>query len=485
MGQRILALEISGDHVRGALADRTYKSFDLVRVYEQERAADEPDLVAALTRIVAATGPLDITISALPGEQVAKRLLTLPFTDRRRLRQVVPFALEEHLPFAVDDAAVAFAAVGRENGGTLVIAAFARKEILERHLELLARAGIDPKTVTLSTHALAGFLSRVRNGYTGSQLVVEIQESGTSMVLMDQAGMPRAIRTVSQGFDLRTESSKTPAAANAILTAVRQTLLVHGSSDTPAELFLAGPAAASPELRKEFIQALEVPVHDLTELNFASLLGKIAKEPARFAGCLAMLLSEAPAAPIELINFRQGTFAFHGSSGSLHPLRLTGLLAVCAVVLAVLHVTLAIAVGARQLHLLNDEIKMAAAPALGDTDPATAKSMLQAKLTESTKRLRLLGGNLGHGSPLDVLLKLSRDIPPSVPIQANTLLVDQTGLKLEGSADSFAAVDQVKRLLERGGDFTGIEVEHAGAGNDTSKVEFRLSAQFKDTTGSI
>ena len=483
MGQRILALEMSGDHLRAALADRTFKSFDLIGVFEQERAADEPDLGHALSRIVAATGPPDIAISALPGELVAKRLLTLPFTDRRRLRQVVPFALEEHLPFAVDDAAVAFAAVGRDAAGSLVIAAFARKEILTRHLELLGRAGIDPKTVTLSTHALAGFLARARNGRIGSQLVVEIQESNTSMVLIDASGTPRAIRTVSQGLDLRTASPATPAAATAILTAVRQTLLVHGSSEAPAELFLAGPAAASPELRKEFADALEIPVHDLTELDYAALLGGVTREPARFAGCLAMLLNEAPVAPIDLINFRQGAFAFHGRSGALHPLRLTGMLAAAALAVAILHVTLAIASGARQLHLLNAEIETVAAPALGVTDPATAKATLQAKLTAASKRLRLLGGNLGHGSPLDVLLELARDIPPSVPIQASTLLVDETELKLEGSADSFAAVDQVKRMLERGGDFSAIAVEHAGAGNDTSKVEFRLSAQFKDAAG--
>ncbi len=37
------------------------KSFDLIGVYEQARAADEADLGHALSRIVAATGPPDIT----------------------------------------------------------------------------------------------------------------------------------------------------------------------------------------------------------------------------------------------------------------------------------------------------------------------------------------------------------------------------------------------------------------------------------------
>ena len=482
MGQRILALEMSGDHVRAALADRAFKSFGLIGVYEERRNGDEADLSQAIGRIVAACGQPDISITALPGELVAKRLLTLPFSDTRKLRQVVPFALEEHLPFAVDDAAVAFARVGPHDGGSLVIAAYARKEVLRRHLELLAHAGIDPKTVTLSTHALAGFLARVRNGRTGSRLMLEIDESSTSMVMIDESGAPHAIRTVGQGLDAHNGSSETPAAANTILTAIRQTLLVHSSTEAPADLYMAGPAAAG--VRRQFAEALEMPVHDLAELDYAPLLSGVSTEPTRFAGCLAMLLNEAPSAPLDLINFRQGEFAFHGNTGAQHPLRLTGILAACAAVVALLHVVLSISVGARQLSLLNAQIEEVVAPALGDTDPATAKAALQTKIDELNKRSRLLGLNLGHGSPLDVLLEVSRDIPPAVPIQANTVLIDENGLKLEGSADSFATVDQIKRLLQRSGRFNTIEVEHAGAGNDTSKIEFRLSAEFKDAAGS-
>jgi Tfp pilus assembly PilM family ATPase len=108
MGQRILALELGGDRVRAAMADRTWNSFQLIGAYEQQRAGDESDLSGAIARVLRAAGTPDMVISALPGEFVAKRLLTLPFNDNRRLQQVVPFALEEHLPFPVDDAAVAF-----------------------------------------------------------------------------------------------------------------------------------------------------------------------------------------------------------------------------------------------------------------------------------------------------------------------------------------------------------------------------------------
>src|SRR5258708_12829798 len=127
MGQRILALELGGDRVRAAMADRTWNSLQLIGAYEQQRTGDESDLSGAIARVLKAAGTPDMVISALPGEFVAKRLLTLPFNDNRRLQQEVPFALEKHRPFPIDEAAVAFAPVLREAPPPLTIPAFTRK----------------------------------------------------------------------------------------------------------------------------------------------------------------------------------------------------------------------------------------------------------------------------------------------------------------------------------------------------------------------
>jgi hypothetical protein len=485
MGQRILALELSGDRVRAAMADRTFKALEFVGVYEQERAGDEADLSGAIARIVAAAGKPDIVISGLPGEFVAKRLLTLPFTDRRRLQQVVPFALEEHLPFPVDDAAVAFARVGREGADTLVIAALARKDDLRAHLELLARGGLEPKIVTLGTLALAGLLARARNGRGGAHLVVDIDHACTSMVLIDVGGTPRAMRTVGQGLNVHNGATIPQPAAAAILGAVRQTLLAHNSgSDTP-DLVLAGAAAATPSVRNQIALALEVPVHDLADFDCSPLILGIKSEPMRFSGCIAMLLGEAPARPLELLNFRQGEFTFRGSGGAVSPLRVSAMLATAAAAFALLHVALGISISARKLNLLNRAVETVTAPALGATNPATAKTTLKAHIAQMNKQLRLMGGNLGHGSPLDLLLAVSRAIPPGITVQFDTVLIDDNGVKLEGKADSFATVDLVKKVLGRSGRFGAIQIDHAAAGSDPGKVEFKLSATLVEDAGGI
>ena len=480
MSQRILALELAGERVRGAMAESTWNTLELRGAWEQERAEDEHDLTPAIARLVSLAGRPDLVVSALPGEFVAKRLLALPFRDRRRLQQVVPFALEEHLPFPVDDAAVAFARVGREDDKTLVIAAFASKRDLASHLELLSRAGLDPKTVTLGALALAGLLTRARNGRNAAHLLLDIDHASTSMVLIDAGGTPRAMRTVGQGISSPNGTPLAPMAAAAIVGAVRQTLLAHGSENDPPELVLTGPAAAAPAVRDQIGKALSVPIHDVEEFDCASFFAGGHAVSLRFAPCLAMLLGEAPNKPLELLNFRSGEFVYRGRTGVTAPLRLSIVLAATVIGFALLHFILSVSIGARQLHLLNREIAITAAPALGDTDPSRAQAVLSAKISAMRKRLNLLGGNLGHGSPLDVLLALSRAIPPGLPVQLSDLTVDDSGLKIEGTADSFATVDQVKKALERTPELGEIEVDHAAAGSDPGKVEFRMSASLKE-----
>ena len=139
MAQRILALELGGDRVRAAMAERSWNSFSLTGVYDKVRADDEADLSGALSRLVVEAGQPDIVISALPANLAVKRLLELPFKDARRLHQTVPFALEEHLPFPIDNGTVAFTRVGREGDHTLVMAAMVRKTDLQEHLESAAK----------------------------------------------------------------------------------------------------------------------------------------------------------------------------------------------------------------------------------------------------------------------------------------------------------------------------------------------------------
>jgi hypothetical protein len=343
------------------------------------------------------------------------------------------------------------------------------------HLELLGRAGLEPKIVTLSALALAGMLAHAREGGPGAHLVIDIESACTSIVLVDAEGTPRAMRTVGHGLDFHVNGALRAPATNAIFAAARQTMLAHGAQERP-ELILAGAAAESPGIPDLAARTLQVPVRDIGEFDYSAQISGGARISKRFAGCMAMLLGEAPSNPLELLNFRQGEFAFHGAAGVSARLRVPALLAAAAAIAAILQFSLGAAVSMRQLHLLDRQIQAITTPVLGNTDPAMAQAALKAKLGDMSNRLRLMGGSAVHGSPLDVLEALSRALPAGLPAEVQMIQINEAGMKLEGEADSFATVDQVKRALERHGDFGQVQLDHAAASSEPGKVDFHLSA---------
>ena len=482
MPQRILAIEIDGDRVRAATADRTWNTFQFIGVFETHRVEGEEDLAPALRRLTEKAGRPDIVISALPTEAVAKRLLELPFRDLRRLHQVVPFALEEHLPFPVDGAAVTFVRVGRTGDHSLVVAAVARKPEVQNHLKLLATAGLDPKTVTITPFAVASLFARSKNGkQPTAHLVVDAEQGSTSFVLVDKQGIPRAMRSVAFGL-LSPQNTPRPADEIApIVNALRQTMLAHTADLDGAELIVTGRGATIPKLRSNLAEALAMEARDF---ECSSLFDGAKAELIGYVNPIAMLLGEMPDQPVELLNFRQGEFAFRGRTrGDLTAFYTTGLLGAGLLGVILLHLSLGLYGKIHRLHLIDRQIAHIAAPVLGPDISSDPIGQLRSGISAMDKQLRILGGNMSRNSALDTLMTVSQAIPPRIPAEIEDLQVDPTGLRITGVADNFGTVDQVKRALDQSDDFDSIEVTHANSSNEANKVDFRLSADFKGAEG--
>jgi len=479
MAERILSIEISSDVVRAAVAERSWNSFILTGTFEARSAAGEPDLSAALVRLLAQTGTPDVVISAFPGELVAKRLLTLPFHDRRRLEQAVPFALEEHLPFAVDDAVVSYVTVGRDNGGSQVLAAMARKADLSAHLELLAKAGLNPKTVTLSAVTLPALLARARNGHATQHLMLDLGEGRISLILLGADGALSALRTITLAPEAANGHGEIETVTARALAAVRQTLIAHSADAEPPEVVLSGEVGAMPEVQQQLSAALALTVRGSDALDCSGLLDGLTPERMRYASCISMLLGESPRGAIPLLDLRRAEFAFRGQQSNLAPLYKPAMVAIAVVALALLHVTLSSVNQYSRLHLLDRQVAHAASPALGTHPPPNVKAALNTGIIDMRKRLRLMGG-ASQGSPLDILLAVSQSIPPPLSVDIDDMLIDEAGLKISGTADSFGTIDRLKKALGTNDTFGEIQVADAKAGSDPSKVEFHLTATLRD-----
>jgi len=84
----------------------------------------------------------------------------------------------------------------------------------------------------------------------------------------------------------------------------------------------------------ELSAALSLAVRDAAEFDYSFLLNGVRPDMSRFVACVAMLLSELPNRPVELLNFRQGEFAFKGRiRGDLTAFYSTAIFAVAVIAL--------------------------------------------------------------------------------------------------------------------------------------------------------
>jgi type II secretion system protein L len=477
MAQRILALELGRDWVKAALAERTWNSLTLIGTFIAERHESEPDAQAALDRLMEQVGSVDITVSAIPGELVAKRLLSLPFKNRRQLEQAVPFAMEEHLPFAVDEGIVGLMPFERREAGTLVMACFVRRKDLRAHLNTLGAAGLDPKLVTVSALALPALFAPASGEGSGARLVLEVGQWSASMVLLDKDGVARTFRVVTAG-SLSANGAGGPQTLDAAtLKTLRQTLNDQTLKSESPEIVVIGDENG--ELTSQLASEFSLPVRSARALVGADRLAGASTLDMEFAGCLAMLLSQHPHMGFELVNFRQGEFIFMGRGADLGPWR-TPLLFACVLgLLGALHISLDLAARYRRLNLLNAQVSAAAAPVLGPRPASDAIPGLRHAIAQSQKRLWMLGGKGSRTSSLDVMLAVSRALRPSMGIQLAELTFDESGVKLTGQAASYASISMLKQELAKQPEFGDITVSEAKASSESGRVDFRASAVLK------
>jgi Tfp pilus assembly PilM family ATPase len=84
---------------------------------------------------------------ALPGDALSIRALDLPFTDQRKIDQVIGFELEGEIVHSLDDVVFDHVTVRSGDEGSAVLAVAARRDTIAAWLDALKEQGIDPRAL--------------------------------------------------------------------------------------------------------------------------------------------------------------------------------------------------------------------------------------------------------------------------------------------------------------------------------------------------
>lgn len=146
-------------------------------------------------------------ITSLPDSQIILRYFTIPFLPPKERDNAIRFEAQKYIPFRINEVASAyFTLPPKEKKKELkVVFVATKKDTLEKHLEILREANIEPKAVEVPSLTLMRLL-RTIGLLSGKNLnaIVNIEKNEAVITLCDQE-MPYLVRDFSLKVTKETE----------------------------------------------------------------------------------------------------------------------------------------------------------------------------------------------------------------------------------------------------------------------------------------
>ena len=500
MPQRILALEVAAHELKAVVIETTFRDYRVVGFYGEPLAS--ADAVSQQVRdfVRRHEAQADTVLSSLPGHLVALRTFFLPFRDRKRLDQTVPFELETQVPFGLDDMIVDYHVLRRDSEGTMVLAATVLREDLERHLTILREAGLDPKVVDLAPLATLNVLQLLGTTVPENFVYVDGNPWRTVVALFRNRHL-LGLRTLTPAMGVATGEIEAAVSGNGhaapsatylqeLVREIRWSLLAFnaGPLESAFPCWLAGEGPLFDQLGAALTRELGLSLHRLGDSPLRNIPPALRGEVERFAVPLGLALREASPSGAVGVNFRQGEFAYHrGQDEMRRALWGTGALAAVLLALVVTNQYMSYQQLAGRLAALQTGIRNVFTQTLPDVHRVVdERTQLKAEIDAAQKRLQILGGlaPVSGATAIDVLRTIATAIPDSTKVDTDEYVMDPEAVRIKAKADSFEAVDAIKQQLLNTRYFGDVQVKEVKAAQD-GKVDFRLVLTLnKDTAAS-
>ncbi len=433
--------------------------------------------------------------------------VVLPFHDRKKNEQVLKFELEPLLPFPVEGIVADFYASDEQKPtGSLAFAV--QKEVLGETVALVKESGLDPETVIPESLALFSLVRRLglTSGTTSSLLDLG-QEKATLIVWTnDRLALVRSIPGAggagpnseaaailfspttggrsAQGKDHpKVEVETESAPLGRICEEVKRTFLSYQYSPegNPVEnLYLSGGGSLQPGVEKIIGDRLQKSV-SLLDLGADSNF--FPDYPRETGPVLAVAAGAAlGGASTERLNLRKEEFASsHKAEKTKSRMKFLVAYGIILAVLGFGSLLTDLFLQERRYRDLKGEVKKEFLLAMpGVKKVVNEVQQLKAAVREEKTRLNSLGGISGSGSPLEIIREISLMTEPAWKMRVTELLLQPESVEVNGEADSFDAVNQLKSKLDRSSQYQEVQLKTARASGLENVIEFKLQMKRRN-----
>jgi Tfp pilus assembly PilM family ATPase len=480
MSRKILGLDIRYDAVsalivKSGMSGSWIESFARVPISLKE-ASFEEELKRSLESI---NKQIDITdavcLVALPAVDVTYRNIKAPFQEVKKVRQILPFELENDLPYRAEDIVFDFnmLEVSLEADTPQLFVAAMEKKSIAVLIDLLNPFKIEPDTLTIGGYAMGQYLSR-SSGEKHCQVFLDIGDSYTTVVL-SLSGDVCLVRTFSI---VASDKSK----RHAICSQINRTLLAFEQKSGLAcdidEILITGPYSATADVDQDLEAFFGAPV---TRANLMESSGKIALsskgatwEPHLMDGALSLVLNELSG--FKVLNFRRGRLGMEkawleNKKDILKTCCLGGVVALLFLGYSIVnYYALKQRVETKQAQILK--IFQTTFPEVTQiVDPV---HQMRVKLEAAGKNNSQPGEFAASVKTIDILNDISRLISEKQDVELVSIVMGSDTVVVSGNTDTFNAVDDMKSGLEKADIFKSVSISSANMDQSGKRVRFKL-----------
>ena len=470
---KLIGIDIRNRAVRAVLLATSYRKVSLVSLVEVDRS-EFPNLNEAVQTCLLPLAPhSDAVAVAVEGDAAFIHRLRLPPTAMKQLGQVIPFELEAQVPVDMSELVYDFIKLPRTSAEAPIdiLAAAVRTEHVKERIALVSRTiSHEAERVGVGALPLSNLAMVIPELATVEPVgVLELGDERSEVIVLER-GYPVYARTLSVGV------SGLPGSAPALAAAVRQTMTAAAVQlgRSVATVYLTGGGSAAGGAAEYLSAELGTQVAPLPLPALEGITPEHELALPRYARALGLALGLR--AGSKDLNLRQGELSYQRGFAFLKeraPLlsALGG-----AILVSFLFSTWA------ELRALGHEHEQLSTALL-----AMSKDALREESSDPDRVHELLDtaaaktdvDPMPHMDGFDVMVELSKAVPPAITHDVEELDVTRDHAKIRGIVGSAAEAQQIADGLKQNKCFTDVKIAKVSQVVNGTRQKYVLESDLK------
>jgi len=524
--RRPLGIDIGASAIKAVKVRRSGHTAKIVKTYlaeiPRERAErPSPELIAESLKkfLVEQKIRADRFVSSFALSSAIVRNAVVPLQGHHKIRQVIKFQAEPHIPFPIEEVVIDFLeTAAAEDNKTSVIIIGAKKELIAKQLELWNAVGLDPEILGVDAFALVNNYLLRAGAAAPEEMVMLLDIGATKTLLIIMRGRSAILaRSIAVGGDDITEALQEEFAidfqAAEKLKREKATAVpgeqLSGDEEriqkTISPMLTRLVSEVDRSMRSTSATLKGAEVSKLYLCGGGALLARMVELLSREFGCEARLLSSlAPfdgsggdeamcAAGVATglaiqglglggaeVDFRRDDFAYAGVlARAKRQMVIAAILGVCILGVLTFNFTGSF-IKKRHAHaaLAKDleQIYRETFPGEQAVGAVSVASRMEQKFKEYQQAYERFSALSATAiSSLEVLREISALVPEEIKAQVTNLSVSQDRVEMDGLVNSPADADRIKQALQKSKYFKTVDVPSTSA-HGGNKHKFKLTA---------